>query len=114
MKQHGSRFLFRFLPDIQPQAVQEVHVGGDFLLRHSLSRRAHNEAARGSHAMRLQDTFEPLALLVAGDFAGYAQMDDTRHEHDVTARQRHMRGNTRTLLSEGFLGNLNNNFLARL
>ena len=63
-------------------------------------------------SQRLGDFFQPLALLVALDPAGNADMLGARHEDHVAARQRHVRGHPCAFGAERIFGDLNENFFA--
>ena len=112
-RKRSGTFL-RLLTDVQPEVIEEAHVGGDLVLGAAFAGRPNNEPTRSAGAVGLQDSLEPQALFVAGDLSRYAQMLDARHEYDVAARQGDMRGDTGAFLTQRLLGNLDDDLLARL
>jgi hypothetical protein len=98
----------------KPKIEQETHVGREFLFALAFARRSHDEAARNTRVMDLKYALQPKALLIARDFARHAGMFERRHVYDVAARQRDVRCASRALLTERFLGALNNDLVAFL
>ena len=111
MQQHRRGLLLRLLPDVEPEVVEERHVGADLFFGVAFAGRAHDEAARDALPVRLQDALQPLALFVAGDLARDADVIDRRHVDHEPARQRDVRCDARALLAERLLGNLDDDLL---
>ena len=66
-------------------------------------------------AARFADkTAETRTIFRAGDFARDADVVNRRHVDKEAARQSHVAGNARALLAEGFLGDLDDDFLTGL
>ena len=63
MQQRGRGFLLGLLADIEPEAIEKVHVGGDLFFRYALSGGTHNEATGCADAMSLQNPFDVLSDL---------------------------------------------------
>ena len=58
VQQRRCGLLLRFLADVQPEAVKEAHVRGDFLFGDALAGGADNKATRCAFTMRLQNTLK--------------------------------------------------------
>ena len=96
---------------VEPEIVEEVHVGAKFFFGFAISGGAYDKAARHAGSVGLQDALEPLTFLVGRDLAGDANVIDSRHVDQETAGKGDMRGNAGALLSQGVLGNLDNDLL---
>ena len=94
-----------------PQVIQELHVPGDFFLGAAFGGGARDEAAHRSGTLALQNAFQPEAFFVAGDLARNAHMFERGHVDHEASRQGDMRGDARALLSQGLLGDLNDDLL---
>src|SRR6185437_1854630 len=114
MQQQRSGPLFRFLPDIDPQIMEEIHVGGDLVFRMPLSRRPHDEAARYADAVSLQNALQAQALLIGSHFAGDAHVIERGHVHHVAPREGDMRRDARAFLAQRLLRDLDDDLLAFL
>jgi hypothetical protein len=64
MQQHGSRLLLGLLAHVEPEVVEEMHVAFQLFFALVLGRGTANETAGHALAMRLQNAFQALALLV--------------------------------------------------
>ena len=62
----------------------------------------------------LQDSLQPLPLLLTRDFSRYTQMADARHKNDIPAGQGDVRSDAGSLLPQRLFGDLNDDFLPRL
>jgi hypothetical protein len=97
--------------DVGPQAQQVVHVAADLAVGRRLRDRADDEAgARRAHLV--DQLAQALALALAGDPPRDADVADRRHEHDVAARQRDVRGDARALAGDRVLDDLDQDLLA--
>ena len=114
MQQQRGGPLFGLLPDIQPEVEEEIHVGREILFAFAFAGRAHDESARNSGVVDLQNPLQAQALFVAGDFARNAGVFQRRHVDHVSSRQRDMGSNARALLAQRLLGDLNDDLLAFL
>src|SRR5580698_2906485 len=114
MQQKRSRPLFSLLPDIQPKIEKEGHVGREIFFALALARRAHDETARYSGGMDLQDALQAQTLIVARDLARDAGVFQRRHVNHVSAGQRDMRCDARALLPQWLFGDLDNDLLTFL
>ena len=112
MDERRRRAAFALLSDVEPEVVQEQHVTPQILLVHPVAGRTNNEAARHAGVVGLDDLAQASPLLVRGDLPGNAGVIDGGHVNQETPRQGDVRGDTRALLAEGFLGNLDQHLLS--
>ena len=77
-------------------------------------RRAADESSRYALPVRLQHPLQALPLFVGRDLSRHADMFHGRHVNHKAARQRDVRSDARALLSQRFLGDLNDDLLAFL
>ena len=114
VQQDGRRSLFRFLPHIEPEVVEEVHVALQLFFALALRRGATDETTGNPLAMGLHHALETMPLLFRRDLAGDAGMVHRRHVNDEAAGQSDMRSDPRALLAQRLLRDLDNNLLAFL
>ena len=100
------------LLDFVPQVNQEAQVGAEFFFRCALGGGAHDESARSFAALVGKNAFQTLTFFVRSDFAADADVGDRRHEDQEAAGQGDMAGDACALLCDGFLGDLDEDFLA--
>ncbi len=112
MDQQRRGAPFRLLPHVQPQVVEEHHVGAEFFFRASVARRAHDVAAGNPGAVGLQNPLQAETFVVARDLARDADVIDGRHVHQEAAGQRDVRSDARAFLTQRLLGDLDDDFLA--
>src|ERR1019366_6678030 len=111
MDQHRRRTPLGFLPHLEPQVVEEHHVGAQLFLAPALARGAHNVAAGNSRAVGLQNPFQTEPLFVARNLARDADVVHRRHVHQEAAGQGDVRGDARALLPQRLLGDLHDDLL---
>ena len=86
----------------------------NFVVGRALGGGAHDEAA-GESAFGFGDqAAQPRALLGGADAARDADVIDRRHVHEKAAGQRDVAGDARAFFAERLLGDLHDDFLARL
>ena len=99
--------LVEFLPAVGEILEVGMQVGSALLLRH----RSHDDAAvLGANA--LQQDAEALALTFLADALADADFLGEGNEHEVAAREGHLRGEARPLGGDGLLGHLDEDGLA--
>src|ERR1019366_8567462 len=111
MDQHRRRTPLGLLPHVEPQVVEEHHVGAQLFLAPALTRGAHNVAAGNSGSVRLQNPFQAEPFFVARNLARDADVVHRGHVHQEAARQGDVRGDARALLPQRLLGDLHDDFL---
>ena len=112
VQQERRGFLFGLLADVEPEVVQEAHVGRDFFLGVAFAGGADDEAAGHAGMVGLEDALQAQALFVAGDLARDAHVLHRRHVDHVAAGQGDVRRDARALLAERLLGDLDDDLLA--
>ena len=112
MDQRRRGLLFGLLAQVEPEIVEEHHVGVQFLFRAAFAGGAHDVAAGDAGAMRLQDALQADALFVGADLARHADVIDGRHVDQEAAGQGNVRGDAGALLSQRLLGDLDDDLLA--
>ena len=110
--QGGSGALFGLLAEVEPEVVEELHVGAQLFFAAAFAGGADDKAAGNAGAIGLQDALEAQALLVGRDFAGDADVVDGGHVDQEAAGQGDVGGNARAFLAERLLGDLHDDFLA--
>ena len=69
VQEQGRGLLLGLLADVEPEIVEEVHVGAEFLFTLAIAGGADDEAAGHAGAVGLEDAFEALAFFVGRDLA---------------------------------------------
>src|ERR1019366_2460249 len=111
MDQHRRRPPLGLLPHVEPQVVEEHHVGPQLFFAPALARGAYDIAARNAGAVGLQNPFQAESLFVARNLARNTDVVHRGHVHQEAARQRDVRSDARTLLPQRLLGDLHDDFL---
>ena len=70
MNEHGCRAALGLLAHVEPEVIQEHHVGAEFFFAAAFPGSADDVAAGDAGAVGLQDALQAEALFVGGDFAG--------------------------------------------
>ena len=68
--ERGGGSLLGLLAHVQPEVVEEEHVGAEFFFGAAVAGGADDVAAGDAGAVGLQDALQAEALFVGGDFAG--------------------------------------------
>ncbi len=105
---------FGALLDVGPEVEQEAEVAAELFFAGSGGGGANDEAAGGIALFAEENLFQAAALAVGLDLARDAGVVDGRHEDEEAAGERDVRGDARTLLGDGLLGDLDQNLLAGL
>ena len=100
--------------DLGPQVLEEANVGAKLVFLDVGRRRAHDKTAQPVLALAGDDALQPLALFFGVDLARHAHVIDGRHVHQEPSRKRNVTGDARSLLGDGFLGDLNQDLLTFL
>ena len=113
--QRGGGRLHGQFADIFPQAHQIFEIALDFRLGAGRTCRAQDDAHAIRHFQILCDCFQTLAIHHIGDLArNAAATTGIGHQHRITASQRQIGGQRRTLVAAFFLDNLHQQNLAAL
>ncbi len=108
----GAAALLVLADDLVPDLDEEADVGLELLLGHVLGHGADDEAGAG-RAQAVDDLAQPPPLLLVADAAADADVIHRRHEHQVPAGNRDVRGEAGALGADGVLGDLDHHLLAR-
>src|ERR1017187_657500 len=111
MHQHRSGPPLGLLAHVQPEVVEEHHVGAQLFLGAAVARRADDISARNAGSIVLQNALEAEAFVVARNLPRHADVIHGRHVDQEAAGQRDVRGDARALGAEWLLGDLNDDFL---
>ena len=98
--------------DFGPEIFQETNVGAQLFFGCALRGGAYDEAAVSVFAFADDDPLQALALFLGRDFSRHARMIHRGHVDQEAAGQCDVAGYAGALLPDGFLGNLNQNFLS--
>ncbi len=106
--------LFGTGADGVPGAAQKFDVGADFVVACAAGRGAHDKSA-GECSLRFgHHAAQARAVFRRADAARHADVIHRGHVDQEAARQRDVAGDARALLAQRLLGDLNDDFLARL
>src|SRR4051812_45977270 len=97
MDENWSLLLFCLLANIEPQVIEEMHVGPELFFRLAFSGRPQNESTGNACAMGLQNTLQPLPFFIGADLPGHSDVVHRWHVNDKSPWQRNVRGDARTL-----------------
>src|SRR5437868_7202866 len=104
----------RAMTDLVPQIQEKANVGAQVFFTGAAGCRAHNETALPVLVLALNDALQAQALFFRRNLSRHAIMVHRRHINQKASRQRDMAGDARSLLADGFLGDLHQDFLSFL
>ncbi len=85
--EEGGGALLGLLAHIEPEVVEEDHVGAQFFFGAAIAGGADDVAAGDAGAVGLEDALQAEALVVGGNFAGDADVIDGGHIDQEAAGQ---------------------------
>src|SRR5579864_77606 len=111
MQQRRRLSLFSASLDLRPSRRQKVNVSANFVRRRGRGCGAHDKSStRGTLGLRDQMA-EARALFRGSNLPRHARVIERGHVNQKSPRQRHVAGDARAFLSQGFLRDLNDDFL---
>ena len=110
--QERRRFaLIVLVFDVVPGCAEELDVGANFVVGGAAGCGSNDEAAWKSAARFANEPAETRTIFRAVNFPRDADVVNRRHVDEEAARESDVAGDTRALLAEGFLGDLDDDFL---